>query len=84
MRTQHAPQAAGEGANSGQGSPPPSLRPQLPPTSRVDDYLEGGNLAEASLEALRNHQLCFAAAPEQRDEMARQENLDDYVVEDPL
>mmetsp|Transcript_25541 Transcript_25541/g.71433 ORF Transcript_25541/g.71433 Transcript_25541/m.71433 type:complete len:546 (-) Transcript_25541:265-1902(-) len=56
----------------------------MPAAWRVDDYLTVEDEEDGGLEDLRSHKLVFAKAKAGRDDMARTENLDDYVVFDPL
>mmetsp|Transcript_6778 Transcript_6778/g.18192 ORF Transcript_6778/g.18192 Transcript_6778/m.18192 type:complete len:560 (-) Transcript_6778:204-1883(-) len=55
----------------------------MPAAWRVDDYLEG-DLLDTSIDELGRHQLNFAKAPGRKDEMARTDDAEDYVVFDPL
>ncbi|KAF5842764.1 cyclophilin-like domain-containing protein [Dunaliella salina] len=55
----------------------------MPAAWRVDDYLEG-DLLDTSIDELGRHQLNFAQAPGRKDEMARTDDAEDYVVFDPL
>ncbi|PSC77004.1 peptidyl-prolyl cis-trans isomerase CYP57-like [Micractinium conductrix] len=56
-------------------------RAYLPAAWRVDGYLAGDE-EELDLAALRQHKLTFAKGT--KDAMSRSDNIDDYVVLDPL
>eukprot|EP00775_Hariotina_reticulata_P003714 gene3714-3977_t len=57
----------------------------MPAAWRVDTYLNQESEDEDDLTSLRQHKLEFAKAPAAGvDAMARSDNLDDYVVYDPL
>ncbi|KAF8063750.1 CYP57 [Scenedesmus sp. PABB004] len=57
-------------------------RTYMPAAWRADDYLAGGSDDDDDLDSLRKHKLEFSRAP--GDAMARRDELDDYVVFDPL
>lgn len=62
-------------------------RSYMPAAWRVDEYLEpSGEIrgeVDDNLETLKGHRLVFAERRE-RDALARSDNLDDYIVHDPL
>ncbi|KAL4431122.1 hypothetical protein ABPG75_006378 [Micractinium tetrahymenae] len=60
-------------------------RAYMPAAWRVDDYLggeEGEEDDDLDLSSLRQHRLAFAK--DNKDAMSRSDNVDDYVVVDPL
>lgn len=56
-------------------------RAYMPAAWRLDDYLAGDD--DVTLDELRSHKLAFSKAAG-GDAMARRDDVDDYVVVDPL
>lgn len=81
-----APAAAqqGDAGYSGKVREDIDHRAYMPAAWRVDDYLgeEGEDEDDLDLASLRQHKLAFAK--DQKDAMSRSDNLDDYIVHDPL
>lgn len=78
-------QVAGEAGYSGKVREDIDHRAYMPAAWRVDDYLAGEGKEEdedLDLSSLRQHKLAFAK--NKKDAMSRSDNVDDYVVLDPL
>ncbi|KAL4419176.1 hypothetical protein ABPG77_004899 [Micractinium sp. CCAP 211/92] len=78
-------QGAGEAGYSGKVREDIDHRAYMPAAWRVDDYLAGegeDDDEDLDLSSLRQHKLAFAK--DKKDAMSRSDNVDDYVVVDPL
>lgn len=73
--------AAERGAYAGKIRKDIDHRAYMPAAWRIDDYLAEED-EEDDVEALRNHRLTFAKGA--KDDMSRRDDVNDYVVFDPL
>lgn len=78
--TLEGPSTAVEG-NEGDAQAKADERMDVPAAWRIDDYLKDGE--DVGLTDLTGHRLEFKGG-EKKDEMARRDDVDDYVVFDPL
>jgi hypothetical protein len=76
-----APAGASERGYAGEVRQDIDHRAYMPAAWRLDDYLAGDD--DVTLDELRSHKLAFSKAAG-GDAMARRDDVDDYVVVDPL